>query len=357
MMPATFGDALARIESARTPVELFAVADPAGARSAYRTLARLVHPDHAPSDAADKAQAAFAKLAGLYAALPGYPVAAPPLPAFSVTTKTRTYTSRERLAEGDLANLIVMAFDEDGDESTAILKIIRDAANTDLLSAEATALRTIARDGDLDYRAFFPELLDTLTYRDTATGLERGANVLRDMPTFVTLADVKAAYPNGLDARDVAWMWRRLLTALGAAHGAGVVHGAVTPEHIMIEPDAHGLVLVDWCYSVKTDAAGAYPALAAIVPAHRALYPPEVIARNPVSPASDLFMASKVMEGLFDAATPRAIRAFVAGCMQERVTTRPDDAWSLLHELDGLLVRLYGPHQFRPFAMPGATKP
>ena len=45
MMPVTFGDALARIESARTPVELFAVADPAGARSAYRTLARLVHPE------------------------------------------------------------------------------------------------------------------------------------------------------------------------------------------------------------------------------------------------------------------------------------------------------------------------
>ena len=45
-------------------------------------------------------------------------------------------------------------------------------------------------------------------------------------------------------------MWRRLLVGLGWAHRAGVVHGAVLPEHVLIHPAEHGLVLVDWCYSV-----------------------------------------------------------------------------------------------------------
>ena len=49
-------------------------------------------------------------------------------------------------------------------------------------------------------------------------------------------------------------MWRRLLTALGWAHRARLVHGAVFPEHVLIHPELHGLVLVDWCYATATPA-------------------------------------------------------------------------------------------------------
>ena len=63
----------------------------------------------------------------------------------------------------------------------------------------------------------------------------------------VNLGDIASG---GVDPRDAAWMWRRLLVALGFAHRAGVLHGAVLPEHVLIHPGEHGLVLVDWCYSV-----------------------------------------------------------------------------------------------------------
>lgn len=355
MIATTFPEALTRIVTAATPADLFG-ADPADAKHVYRTLARLVHPDHVPAADATQAQTAFAKLARLYAANPKNatvsPVVSAPLPVVSISTKTRTYTTSERLAEGDLSSLILVRFTEDDDETTGILKIARDPANEDLLAAEAATLRVLGANLDPIYNAFIPELLDTLRYRDAMSGETRAANVLRDLPGFVPLSEVQTVFPAGLDARDLAWIWRRLLAALGAIHRAGVVHGAIIPEHILIEPTEHGLVLVDWCYAVSADGSGAFPPLAALVPARRALYPPEILAHEPASPASDVFMASKTMELLLDASAPRAIRAFVRGCIQERVVDRPDDAWSLLRELDGLLVRLWGPLRFRPFALP-----
>ncbi len=46
---------------------------------------------------------------------------------------------------------------------------------------------------------------------------------------FRSLTEVGTAYPDGVDPRDAAWMWRRLLVGLGFAHRAGVLHGAVLP--------------------------------------------------------------------------------------------------------------------------------
>ncbi|MFD0822454.1 serine/threonine protein kinase, partial [Micromonospora zhanjiangensis] len=139
--------------------------------------------------------------------------------------------------------------------------------------------------------------------------------------------------------------WRRLLVALGLAHRAGVVHGAVLPDHVLIEPDDHGLVLVDWCYAaVHPD--GTVPAL---VPAYAHWYPPEVPQRRPVGPGTDLAMAARCMTALMADRAPRALWAFATGCSAARLAARPDDAWRLLGELDDLLERLYGPRTFRPF--------
>jgi hypothetical protein len=50
----------------------------------------------------------------------------------------------------------------------------------------------------------------------------------------------------------MAWMFRRLLVALAIASEAGIVHGAPLPRHVLIHPETHGLVLVDWTAAVHT---------------------------------------------------------------------------------------------------------
>ena len=67
---------------------------------------------------------------------------------------------------------------------------------------------------------------------------------------WYTLAEVRRAYPMGVDPKDMAWMWRRLLVALGFAHLNGVIHGAVLPDNISILPGQHGLLLENWSQAV-----------------------------------------------------------------------------------------------------------
>ena len=314
----TFEEAVRLIEGASDFGDL-AAAGVAPAR-AYKMLVKIVHPDAVPAGLSARATAAFARLSLLWEQRRG----------------TMTL-----VAAGDIANLYAV------DGGAALLKLPRQPADNDLMTAEADALRALERAGDPKFRAYAPRLIETFTHEDPATGVRRTANVVARQRGFVPLADVARAYPDGVDPRDAAWMWRRLLAGLGWAHRAGVIHGAVLPGHVLIHPAEHGLVLVDWCYSVAPG--GRIPALVA---AHRDSYPPEVPAREKATEATDIYHATVLMRDLIGSALPPALRRFADGCLYAAPRMRPQDAWRLLAELDELLEHLYGPRRFREFAVP-----
>src|SRR5205814_3713023 len=287
-----------------------------------------------------------------------------------LTTRRHRYRLGSQVAVGDLANLYRVTH-ADG---AAVLKLPRRPADNDLMEREAAALAKLARDGDPRQHAYAPRLVESFRHEEPATGERRTANVLSDCTDLVSLARVAESYPDGVDPRDVAWMWRRLLVALGYAHRAGVVHGAVLPEHILIHPDEHGLVLVDWCYSVTAhdtpggltepsdrgegtasgDPGGVTAAgepVPAMVARHRDRYPPEVPARRPATTATDIYLATGCMRELMGARAHPALLRFAAGCTLPEPPQRPKDAWRLLAELDELLEDLYGPRKFRPFTV------
>lgn len=335
----TFDEAVAAIAGAGSFADLVAACAPltdvgpgvAGGQAghAYRILVKIVHPDVAPAGRSPAATAAFARLGMLWSEREGR----------LLTTKRATYRVGGPVATGDIAELRAV----DGD--AALLKLPCSPGDNDLLRAEAAALTTLAADGDPKFRAYAPRLLESFTHEDAGRA-RRTANVIARQRGFVSLAEVHAGYPGGLDPRDVAWMWRRLLTGLGWAHRTGLVHGAVLPEHVLVHPGEHGLVLVDWCYSVPAGAT-----VPALVARHRAAYPPEVTAKQPATPATDIFMATGLMLRLIRN-PPDALRRFARGCRYDKPRMRPQDAWHLLGELDELLDDLYGPRRFRPFAMP-----
>ncbi|MFG2047803.1 serine/threonine protein kinase [Micromonospora sp. NPDC048935] len=312
------------VTTARTDADLFGTDQPA---RRYRELVAALHPDRLPADPTVRAEALDAYI--------------------HVTTRWRarqvTVLGDYRLGtpahSGDLADLYDVGDDR-------LLKLPRRPTDNDLLAREAHALRTIAERGDPRYLPYVPRLVDEFPHRDTASGAERRINVIATAPGLHDLDEVRHAYPDGLDARDVAWMWRRLLVVLGLAHRAGLVHGAVLPRHVLIEPDAHGVVLVDWCFSAPVG--GTIPAL---VPDHSDWYPEEVTRKRPAGPGTDIAMASRCMSWLMGSRAPRELHAFARGCRQRSLDARPADAWRLLRELDQVLDRLYGPRTFRPFTL------
>lgn len=54
----------------------------------------------------------------------------------------------------------------------------------------------------------------------------------------------------GLDAEHVLWITERTLNVLKYLHYNGVVHGDVKPQNIIIQPESHNLVLVDYGLSL-----------------------------------------------------------------------------------------------------------
>jgi len=331
----TRAEAIALIEAATGPDDLFGAGhghgsggrfgaghgdgpvDGHGGRC-YRRLARLTHPDACPGDR--RASAAFTKLATLWG--------------------RHTDEHGPLVARGDIANLYRVR--------TGLLKLARDPADNDLMRQEAAALTQLHAGVEPRLRAYFPALVQARRRQDPASGVQRCANVIGWQPGFVSLAEVRTAFGAGVDPRDAAWMWRRLLVAIGAAHRAGVIHGAVLPEHVLIEAAEHGLVVIDWCYSVPAPAGR----LAAVPGRYLAWYPPEVLAGQAAGPDLDIWLATRCMTELIGAALPRPLASFAAGCTLASPRRRPDDGWQLLAEFDQVLERLYGPRRFRPFAMP-----
>jgi hypothetical protein len=310
----TSAEAIASVEAARGPHDLFGT----DAARAYRRLAQLTHPDICPGDG--RAARAFAKLTALW--------------------RQHQDGHGALVARGDIANLYQVA---DG-----LLKLARDPADNDLMRAETVALAALRTRAEPRFQAYFPGLVRAQRRRDPGSGVERRATVIARLAGFRSLAEVRGAFPGGLDPRDAAWMWRRLLVALGAAHRAELIHGAVLPEHVMIHPGEHGLVLIDWCYS------GPAPALRVRTVVKRYLdwYPPEVLAGDPAGPDLDIWLATRCMTELVGPRMPARMAAFARGCQLASPSRRPADAWALLAELDELLGRLYGPRTFRPFAIP-----
>jgi hypothetical protein len=156
----------------------------------------------------------------------------------------------------------------------------------------------------------------------------------------------------------MGWIWRRLLAALAVAHRAGLVHGAVLPDHVLIHPTERGLVLIDWAYAVPL--AAARP-IAAVSAAYEGWYPVEVWGKEPPTLATDLFLAARCMVDLLGgdpltgdlpAALPARLRLFLAGTLRPEPRQRPHDAADLLAEFDALLAALYGRRRYLPLHLP-----
>jgi serine/threonine protein kinase len=338
-VPMDFDSAVAALRAARTPQDVFGDDRHDGAR-VYRALAKLIHPDRVVSAESAAATVAFGRLTALWSMLcgdgDGHTV--------TIVTRTATYRVGDRIAVDELAEYR----EARTDNGSALFKVARRPPDNDLFRREATALRHIGRSIPERLRPYVPRIRDAFTHRDQSTGVDRAVNVFDPLSGFVSLASVRSKFPVGIDARDAAWMWRRLLVALGAAHRAGVVHGAVVPDNVLIQPDQHGLVLVNWCYAAVGDA----DVMPALIGRYRDWYAPEIAARGEPTPGSDIHLATRCLEALLDSRAPAAIGRFVLGCLRPTPAARPHDAWQVLAEFDELLEKLYGPRRFRPFALP-----
>ena len=318
-------------------------------KARFKELAFALHPDRAPDGRSSEAHESFQLLTELYAGagMVGAEV--------DIHTKRHIYRLGDLAAKGSLANVYQGTILADP-FVPVLVKMPIEPRDNDLMAAESRALKFLSEAPDAElYQWFFPTLVETFRHQDAATSIRRQVNVFEepDDGDWYTLDAVAYEYVQRVDPKDVAWIFRRILVALGNAHSVGLVHGAVTPDNIMVLPDAHGLMLIDWCYSVSQG-----EPLTAVVGDFRHMYPPEALAKEPVYSHTDIFMAAQVAWALctHNKDVPVRLRRFFTAVCSPNPKARPTNAWDLLAEFDELIEELWGPRRFHPFSMPPSAK-
>jgi serine/threonine protein kinase len=317
----------------------------------FRRIAGVIHPDKCnhPRAAEAMAQLNVFRDEALRKITDGTWGKDPPKPKVTIKTKLDEYHDVEPLAPGDLFDVYV---GKSGrlHERKSVIKLLRDPRDEDLAQAEWKNLQMLwtapkVTDNADTFRKYLPRPIETA--KIAVGGKQRRANIFKLHEGRVSLRDVMDRYSSGIEPADMAWMFRRMLEALSWVHDNGIVHGAVLPQHVLIGTADHSAKLVDWSYSVPVGSK-----VKAVVSRWKDAYPPEVLAKLPASPATDLFMAASIAKALMGGyVVPPRISTLLDACLIASPHRRFSSAREVYRRFDTVLKDLYGQPKFRPFAM------
>jgi serine/threonine protein kinase len=352
-----------RLNLAKCPEDVFGDAATADTvKATFRQMLVIIHPDKfhgTPHErTADKAMAVLTHLKdeatrklkdGTY----GDRKSSPPAPSLDLDVKVgkKLYRVKQKLREEEFCD--IYACESDGEVMD--FKATQGPAENDLLDNEIKILRHLYPDGQADEK-FYRYLLKVKDSFLLKGKVNRRAAIFPQINTYRSFADVLRVYPKGIDFRDMVWMLKRTLIGLGFAHSKGVVHGAVVPTYVFIEPKTHGAKLTGWYYATQGKGH-----IKAIVSDYEDYYPPEVFDKKTPTAATDIYMAAKcaialvggnVKTGTMPDSVPAPIQGFLNGSAINAVNKRPQNAWDLHDEFDALLAKVVGKRAYREFKIP-----
>ena len=334
--------AINEITAAKTAGDLFDNASVAKARIKYRKLTRSVHPD-VFIESKDKqiAQVAFIKL----------------MEFWDIYREKQTDSKLQNGRETDLIKTrkheyIVVPHSEDdvfqifgatydaGHKRAEIL-IAKNTNDKDLVDAYINSIDVIKHNIPDEYKMFFPTIIEKFNY--SAAGKNAKSSIsLNGLKDFYTLREVVDKYPKGLHPRHVAWIFRRMLTAIGNSADVGLVHGAPNLDSFYINPYIHGVILKAWQYSVNTGSQ-----LKAVPKNAKDYYPKYVFNKEPVDYKLDVWLTAKTAIRLLGDNEYKPFMAFFKGCLLSSVPEPRD----LLSEFDAVMDKSFGERKFVTFDM------
>lgn len=221
----------------------------------------------------------------------------------------------------------------------ALLKVLRNSADEPLFEREA-------------------EVLNRLHERAGANGVVLGTRVpepvaaQRNMAVYRwaggfthTFEMVRRIHQGGIPPVSAIWVWRRILEVLAVLREYHLVHGAILPNHLLIENGEHGVRIVGFSCA---DAAGA--PLRAVSTDFERFYPAAVLGKQKLTPAMDMIMAARCVSYLAGERVPTALAELLHHVGHDE--PGPDsDPWKLHRELGDLGKSLFGPPAFHPISM------
>jgi len=260
----------------------------------------------------------------------------------------RTYVLDGRIAQGQSTTVYagrwVVRLGE-----RVVVKVLASMADADLLRREWETLVALHKTRIDGADHFVTRLPAPVAHGLVDSDRPRLASVFGWKSGFVhTLEEVGRVHEHGVPGEVAVWLLKRLLEVLGFVHRAGVAHGAVTPDHVLVHPYDHGAMLVGW--SVATRVGGRLPA---VPRAWEALYG----GAREATTALDVAMACRCVRTVAGWHLADVVRPGPIEKVLERGASGGEaDAWALRDALTAASREAYGPAAWHPLAMPGWSR-
>ena len=273
------------------PISIFGNADP---KTRYRNLSAMYHPDKWRNDPIV------------------YPLAEDLQIALNLEWEEYMKGGAGQggllLGKGDIADIYL--------DGRNVKKVSR--GDNDLIEWEADVLKILNAQPDYETGAqFYVPRLVSLSYDDNDMAVNTITYSEDVSPEeLFSLKQLAVAYDFAPPIKALGWIWRRVLAALSLGHRIGVIHGAVTPDHIMLKPGIagekqHRGFVIDWAMSARNDSA-----VLVLSTDWSDLYPPEALRKLPATPAFDAYVAAKSMLWAFHN-MPRPMQRYFERCTAE----------------------------------------
>jgi len=398
-IPKTFEAACSLIRGASSPQALFGVCEPGSPaeskqalesiKKTFRALALIVHPDKNPKDKA-KAEAAFKKLEDLRVAAETIykpeseqvkPVEFTPV---TLTTAKCTYVITAKKTEGTMCGIFTGVAQTDIATATGkvtktlpvVFKIPHTANDNDLMEREAKAygamkkkMKEIAVDADgkkiaEKFLMRIPSFLESIQIEEPNVPKKKVVNIFARTFGFetgwFTLEEIRTQYPQGVSTRIMCFIMNRVLEGLTLAHMSGVVHCAITPNHVLIQAREHLGNIVDWTGAICS---GTNDGVVCVdEQRYDGYFPEEMIDQQGTpTPATDIYMLAWSMvyllggdpkKRLIPNTVETPILGFLNSCLQPNRRFRPQDAAIAYKQFQQISKDVFGPRTFVGLTMP-----
>jgi len=288
----------------------------------YRDLIKQLHPD-VNND--PRAPAAFIRLSEYYKYITGSPVKTGIKD--SVITKIINWDTIGEPIVGDVTTIYTTT-------DNKIIKLVNSGSDNDLMDLQKSNLMAVITNPLFEKNKWVLHYIPKVLGYGTFGG--KNFHLMEDYRIgYFTLEELIKR--NCLtDFRHIVWIVNRVLTLLHYSHSVGLVHGAVVPNHILIDNVNHGAKLIDWTASA---APGKTPYVSN---KYRHFYPKEVV-RKKSDFSTDIFMLMSIFRE--NRLAPSQFRPVFDWAVAGSPSSRPTAA-ELLKIWKNTAEKVYGPPKF-----------
>lgn len=321
----------------------------------YHVLAKMVHPDSGGSDSAFRLLNAYMSAAqralddGSYVrkfAAGEHDPDKKSSPETGITSAKASYKLENKVYRTGDFSAIYRTTDK-----KFLVKIVRSPKNNQLLEYEDQIIKKFKSQFP-KLGGFVPDIVDSFLLSQDSKRYR--VNVMTMPDGYVSLVDIKNAYPKGLDPKHCAWIFRRVLSQAVAAQSIGHVHSSIVPDHVLVHPVTHDPIHLGWAHSLDTNSP-MHRRVSIVIDRWKAWYPKEVFDKKKAEHWFDVYMSAKTMIYLLGgdvnsnavpSSVPKEINQFLLKCLK-----KGQQAEKALEEFTSIIRKLWG-RSYKKLEMP-----